>query len=60
MTPLQVIMLAHRMREAQKAWPSHPQQQNIEVAALEQEFEEAIQPYLAYAKSFELEEVDNG
>ena len=42
MTPLQVALIGKKMREAQKQWPSHPQQVSIVVAALEKEFDDAL------------------
>ena len=49
MTPLQVMLLGKRMRDAQRQWPGHPEQASIEVMALEKQFDEAIQPYLDHA-----------
>ena len=42
MTPLEVALIAKKMCEAQKQWPSHPQQVSIVVAALEKEFDDAM------------------
>ena len=42
MTPLEVVLIGKKMREAQKQWPSHPQQVSIVVAALEKEFDDAM------------------
>jgi hypothetical protein len=42
MTPLEVALIAKKMREAQKQWPSHPQQVSIVAAALEKEFDDAV------------------
>ncbi len=42
MTPLEVVLIGRKMREAQKQWPSHPQQVSIVVAALEKEFDDAV------------------
>jgi len=41
-TPLEVVLIAKKMREAQKQWLSHPQQVSIVVAALEREFDDAV------------------
>jgi hypothetical protein len=55
-TPLEILILAHQMRESQKRWPDHPQQASIETMALEKRFDEAIEPYLMYAKAVAMEE----
>jgi hypothetical protein len=47
MTPLEVALIAKKMREAQKQWPSHPQQVSIVVAALEKEFDDAMDAAMA-------------
>lgn len=52
-TPIEIIMLAKRMRDAQKRWPSHPQQASIEVMALERELDDAIEPYVQYQAAME-------
>ena len=48
MTPLEIIMLGHRMRAAQMRWPNHPERGSIEVMALEKQFDEAIAPYVEH------------
>jgi uncharacterized protein len=52
-SPLEIMVLGHKMRDAQKRWPTHPQQTNIEVMALEKAFDEAIQPYMDYVRHAE-------
>jgi hypothetical protein len=62
MTPLQVIMLAHRMRQAQKAFLSSLKgeaplgERHAAMVELEAQFDAAIEPYIDYARSFEIEE----
>ena len=56
MTTLEILILGHRMRESQKRWPDHPQQASIETMALEKAFDEALEPYLMYAKAVSMGE----
>lgn len=69
MTPLQVIMLAHRMRQAQKAFrevlsagkamdPPLMERHSVMVE-LEDQFDTAIEPYVNYHRSIELQEADH-
>lgn len=64
-TPLQVIMLAHRMRQAQKAVQSSlkgesPLMDRYNVMAeLENQFDAAIEPYVSYHRAIELQEADH-
>jgi hypothetical protein len=65
MTPLQVIMLAHRMRQAQKAFLSSLRgesplmDRHTVMIDLENQFDAAIEPYINYARSFEMQEEGN-
>lgn len=64
MTPLQVIMLAHRMRQAQKAFNaalrgSPLMDRHTVMIDLEDQFDAAIEPYIDYARSFEMQEEIN-
>lgn len=65
MTPLQVIMLAHRMRQAQKAFNSALRgesplmDRHTVMIDLEDQFDAAIEPYIDYARSFEMQEEIN-
>jgi len=62
MTPLQVIVLAHRMRQAQKAFNSALKgesplmDRHTVMIDLEDQFDAAIEPYINYARSFEMQE----
>ena len=57
MTPLQVIMLAHRMRQAQQAFRSAARgesplmDRHSVMADLEDRFDAAIQPYVDYYRN---------
>ena len=46
MTPKDIILIGKRMRDAQREWPDHPRQVSIVAAALEREFDDAVQQYL--------------
>ena len=65
MTPLQVIMLAHRMRQAQKAFNSALKgesplmDRHTVMINLENQFDAAIEPYINYARSIEMQEADS-
>lgn len=59
MTPLQVILLGKRLREAQKRWPMHPKHGSIEVMELEKQFDAAIEPYVDYAANMETADETN-
>ena len=65
MTPLQVIVLAHKMRKAQKAFLSSLKgeaplgERHAAMVELEERFDAAIEPYINYARSFEIEEEGN-
>lgn len=65
MTPLQVIVLAHRMRQAQKAFNSALRgesplmDRHTVMIDLEDQFDAAIEPYIDYARSFEMQEEIN-
>lgn len=50
MTPLQVILLGKRMREAQKANPD-----SLDAEELGRAFDDAIEPYVDYARNLEAE-----
>lgn len=66
MTPLQVIMLAHEMRKAQKAFNSALRgesplmDRHTVMVDLENQFDTAIEPYVNYHRSLELQEADHG
>ena len=52
MTPLQIMLLGKKMREAQKRY--FAKRDNIaEAKALEKQFDQAIEPYIDYAASLE-------
>lgn len=57
MTPMQVIMLAYRMRQAQKQFQSSLKGEGglgkrlVEMADLEDQFDAAITPYIEHAKN---------
>lgn len=69
MTPLQVIMLAHRMRQAQRAFQEvlssgeamDPplMERHSAMVDLEDQFDAAIEPYVSYHRSIELQEADH-
>jgi len=65
LTPLQVIVLAHKMRKAQKAFLSSLKgeaplgERHAAMVELEERFDAAIEPYINYARSFEIEEEGN-
>ena len=65
MTPLQVIVLAHKMRKAQQAFLSSLKgetplgERHAAMVELEERFDAAIEPYIDYARSMELEEEDH-
>lgn len=65
MTPLQVIMLAHRMRQAQQAFRSAARgesplmDRHSVMVDLEDQFDTAIEPYVNYHRSIELQEADH-
>jgi hypothetical protein len=65
MTPLQVIVLAHKMRQAQKAFNSALRgesplmDRHTVMIDLENQFDAAIEPYINYARSFEMQEEGN-
>jgi hypothetical protein len=62
MTPLQVIMLAHKTRLSQKAFHSSlkgeaPLGDRYQIMAeLEAQLDAAIEPYVNYNRAFELQE----
>jgi hypothetical protein len=65
LTPLQVIVLAHKMRKAQKAFLSSLKgeaplgERHAAMVELEERFDAAIEPSINYARSFEIEEEGN-
>lgn len=65
MTPLQVIMLAHRMRLAQKAFQSSLRgesplmDRHSVMVELENQLDAAIQPYVDYQRAIDLQEADH-
>jgi hypothetical protein len=65
MTPFQIIMLAHRMRQAQKAFnaalrgESPLMDRHTVMIDLENQFDAAIEPYVNYHRSIELQEADH-
>lgn len=65
MTPLQVIMLGHEMRLAQKAFQASLKGEPslgtrlMTMAELEDKFDAAIEPYVNYHKAVELQETDH-
>lgn len=65
MTPLQIIMLAHRMRLAQKAFQSSLKgeaplgERHKAMVELEDQLDAAMQPYIDYHRSMELQEEDH-
>jgi hypothetical protein len=66
MTPLQVIMLTHEMRRAQKAFNSALKgesplmDRHTVMIDLEDQLDAAIEPYVNYHRSIELQEADHG
>jgi len=63
MTPLQIIMLGKRMREAQKKLDVFTDDfiSDMQTAEeLEQAFDRAIEPYVDHARAIELQEATNG
>lgn len=66
MTPLQVIMLTHQMRQAQKAYLSAAKgesplmDRHTVMVELEEQLDAALEPYVRYFRSLELMEVDHG
>lgn len=59
MTPIQIIMLAHQMRQAQKAVQASLMDRYRVMAELEDQFDAAIIPYLNYHRAIELQEADH-
>lgn len=66
MTPLQVILLAHEVRKAQKAFQSALKgetplmDRHSVMVELEAKLDAAIEPYVNYHRSLELQETDHG
>lgn len=66
MTPLQIIMIAHEMRKAQRAFLSSMKgesplmDRHTVMVDLENQFDAAIEPYVNYHRSLELQEADHG
>jgi hypothetical protein len=65
MTPLQVIMLTHEMRRAQKAFNSALKgesplmDRHAVMVELEERVEGSLEPFENYARSFEMQEVND-
>jgi hypothetical protein len=65
-TPLQVIMLTHEVRKAQKAYLSAAKgetplmDRHTVMADLEDKLDAALGPYVNYCRSLEILEADNG
>lgn len=65
MTPLQIIMLAHQMRQAQKAYLSAANgdtplmDRHTVMVELEGQLDAAIEPYVTYQRALELQEADH-
>lgn len=65
MTPLQVIMLAHEVRKAQRAYLSAAKgesplmDRHTVMVELEEQLDAAIQPYVNYHRAIELQEADH-
>jgi hypothetical protein len=65
MTPLQVIMLTHEMRRAQKAFNSALKgesplmDRHAVMVELEERVDAALEPYVNYARSFEMQEAED-
>ncbi len=61
MTPLQVIMLAHKMRQAQKAFQASLKgepslgERHAAMADLEDKLDAAIEPYVDYYRATEMQ-----
>ena len=63
MTPLQIIMLGKRMREAQKKLDVFDDlfgENMAKTEELEAAFDAAIEPYVDHARAIELQEAANG
>ena len=63
MTPLQIIMLGKRMREAQKkldVFTDNFISDMQDAEELEKAFDRAIEPYVDHARAIELQEAVNG
>lgn len=63
MTPLQIIMLGKRMREAQKkldVFTDNFASDMYDAEELEKAFDAAIEPYVGHARAIELQEAANG
>lgn len=63
LTPLQIIMLGKRMREAQKkldVFTDNFISDMQDAEELEKAFDRAIEPYVDHARAIELQEAANG
>lgn len=60
MTPLEVMKLGYLMRQAQEAVEDGDGRYVVQAIELEKQFDEAIRPYIEYAKATEAQEPDDG